>query len=84
MKKSTQPKSHASLVKSGRFAHTSKAKSPCQIVWEVASNNRAMRRKDVIDLCMKQGVAFYTARTQYQLWRAAGQADAKSAAARSK
>lgn len=82
MKKSTQPKSHASLVKSGRFLKTSKVKNPVQVVWQLASDMKDAKRKDVIDAAMKQGVAFYTARTQYQLWSAAGKADQKAAAAR--
>lgn len=50
---------------------------PVAFVWEqchlnvavpLAKGETPMRRKDVIALCVEQGVAFYTARTQYQSW----------------
>ena len=44
--------------------------SPCFIVWDTADkmSKQGARRKDVIAACVEKGVAFYTARTQYQLW----------------
>lgn len=52
---------------------------PTQLVWEVADQmfndaakeGRKLRRKDVITKCVELGIAFYTARTQYQLWKQA-------------
>lgn len=47
--------------------------SPCRLVFEIASkmhaeSNGKVRRKDVIQKCVDLGVAYYTARTQYQNW----------------
>ena len=41
---------------------------PCFVVWEIADNMPGARRKDVVAACVAKGVAYYTARTQYQLW----------------
>jgi hypothetical protein len=44
-------------------------------VWEIAdqfkkANDGALpKRGDVLAECDRQGIAYYTARTQYQLWR---------------
>lgn len=43
-------------------------KRPCFVVWDTADNMPGARRKDVIEACVQAGVAYYTARTQYQLW----------------
>jgi hypothetical protein len=44
--------------------------SPCQVVWEIAEEmfNDGHKRKDIIAACVAKGIAFYTARTQYQKW----------------
>lgn len=51
---------------------TSSVKKPTKLVWEIAQKmkeeNPNVRRKDVIAACQEAGIAFYTARTQYQLW----------------
>lgn len=46
---------------------------PCALVWNLAEEMTAKgaARKDVIAEAQKQGVAYYTARTQYQAWRSA-------------
>lgn len=48
---------------------------PTKAVWHIADEmfaaNPQVRRKDVIAECVRRGIAFYTARTQYQLWLAA-------------
>lgn len=41
---------------------------PVARVWEIAENNRNARRKDVVQMAVNAGVAYYTARTQYQAW----------------
>lgn len=46
----------------------STASDPCRLVWEIAERMEGQRRKDIIAACVAAGVAFYTARTQYQLW----------------
>ena len=82
--KSKKPSSHATLVETGKILKKSKVKNPCQACWEIFSDHKtrlgaAMRRKDAIDDCLKQGIAFYTARTQYQAWKQAGDNDTKAA-----
>lgn len=46
--------------------------NPCLAVWtkadEMFATNPHTRRKDVIAACVTMGIAFYTARTQYQQW----------------
>ena len=53
------------------------ATKPCNLVWEIAiaMNSDARKeghlpptRKQVIAMCVKAGVAYNTARTQYQAW----------------
>ena len=48
---------------------------PTKTVWHIASTmadaNPDVTRKQVLEECARRGIAFYTARTQYQLWRAA-------------
>lgn len=54
----------------------SEVKSPCALVWEIAEEQREisvvegtkLSRKAVIEKCVAAGVAYNTARTQYQLW----------------
>lgn len=41
---------------------------PCRLVWDLADAMAGARRKDVIAAAVEKGVAYYTARTQYQLW----------------
>src|SRR5574343_346636 len=52
--------------------HKSDIELPTKRVWHIADEMKAkdpaVRRKDVIAECVRQGVAFYTARTQYQQW----------------
>ena len=52
--------------------HESTVERPCKLVWYIADEmvaaNPAVRRKDVLAACVSRGVAFYTARTQYQQW----------------
>lgn len=54
------------------IVHESTAERPCKLVWHIAdemvATNPAVRRKDVLAACVARGVAFYTARTQYQQW----------------
>lgn len=50
----------------------SKVKNPCEAVWDICDKNKDKPRKEILALCEKAGIAFYTARTQYQLWRSAG------------
>jgi hypothetical protein len=60
------PKKHREYV------HRSTVDSPTKLVWHIAdemiAKNPEVARKTVIAECVKQGIAFYTARTQYQQW----------------
>ena len=56
----------------GEVANKSTTERPCKRVWIIADDmlaaNPEVKRKDVIAACIAAGVAFYTARTQYQQW----------------
>lgn len=41
---------------------------PCKSVWAIADEMKGARRKDVIAACVEKGIAYNTARTQYQQW----------------
>ena len=40
--------------------------NPVKMVWEIADRMWGQRRKDIIEECVRQGIAYNTARTQYQ------------------
>lgn len=67
--------SHAAMVAKNTISHKSKVKDPVHFVWDTCDKMKGAKRKDVVDACLKAGVAFYTARTQYQNWRVAGRAN---------
>lgn len=46
--------------------HKSEVGSPCRAVWELAETMWGARRKDIIQACVDNGIAYATARTQYQ------------------
>lgn len=56
----------------GANANASTIENPCKRVWHIADEmsaaNPEMKRKDVLARCVAEGIAFYTARTQYQQW----------------
>lgn len=41
---------------------------PCKRVWAIADANIGKKRKEIISLCVAEGIAYNTARTQYQQW----------------
>jgi hypothetical protein len=51
----------------------STADKPVRLVWQVAdemyARNRAVSRTEIIEECVRRGVALNTARTQYSAWR---------------
>ena len=61
--------------------HKSDIERPTKTVWHIADEmsaaNPQVRRKDVIAECVRRGIAFYTARTQYQQWLATKNGTAK-------
>lgn len=62
------------VAKANPTAHTTEStvERPCKRVWQIADDvhaaNPAAKRGDVLAECVKQGVAYFTARTQYQQW----------------
>ena len=61
--------------------HKSDIERPTKTVWHIADEmstaNPQVRRKDVIAECVNRGIAFYTARTQYQQWLSVKKGSAK-------
>lgn len=51
----------------------STAVRPTKLVWDIADSMPKASRKDVMAECVRQGVAYGTARTQYQAWFKASQ-----------
>lgn len=47
----------------------SEIERPCDRVWAIADEMKGSRRKDVIAACVAAGIAYNTARTQYQQWK---------------
>ena len=52
----------------GEIIRHSTTELPCQRVFIIADQMIGARRKDVVAACVAAGVAYYTARTQYQHW----------------
>lgn len=50
--------------------HESVIHRPCKQVWHIADAMPGAKRKEVLEACVKAGIAYYTARTQYQQWAA--------------
>lgn len=46
----------------------STALKPTKLVWAIADSMPGATRKEVTEECVKQGIAYGTARTQYQHW----------------
>lgn len=61
----TQPKAAVEVRRE------SACEKPTKRVWDIASSMPGKKRGDVLAACEAQGIAYYTARTQYQLWRSA-------------
>lgn len=55
-------------VEPKHIENRSTVKKPCRLVWDLADAMIGASRKDVIAAAEAKGVAYYTARTQYQLW----------------
>jgi hypothetical protein len=49
--------------------NASTVESPVKRVWAIADSMPDAKRKDVIAACIEEGIAFFTARTQYQKWK---------------
>lgn len=62
-----QPEEAPAPVVKARNAST--VESPVKRVWAIADSMPDAKRKDVIAACVAEGIAFFTARTQYQKWK---------------
>lgn len=62
-----QPEEAPAPVVKTRNAST--VESPVKRVWAIADSMPEAKRKDVIAACVEEGIAFFTARTQYQKWK---------------
>lgn len=76
------PKRKPTKAKPVPVLSRSRAANPCFTAWETFSNLKAtlgatFTRKAAIEAACRAGVAFYTARTQYQQWKEAGDRDEK-------
>lgn len=60
------------VVGTNAILHQSTINRPCkQVFWvadEMKAANPKVTRSEVINECVKRGIAYYTARTQYQQW----------------
>lgn len=65
---STKNENKSNTPKKIERVHKSDIESPCKLVWDMADEMKGQRRKDIIAACVEKGVAYNTARTQYQLW----------------
>jgi hypothetical protein len=67
-----KPKAKAAPVELTEQQRTSTAERPTKAVWFIADEMRLAdplaRRKDIIAECQARGIAYFTARTQFQLW----------------
>jgi hypothetical protein len=61
-----QPEAPAPVAKERKASTVEK---PTRKVWEIADSMPGAKRKDIIAACVEQGIAFFTARTQYQKWK---------------
>jgi predicted nucleic-acid-binding Zn-ribbon protein len=63
---------HSAKKSSTPITHVSTIENPCKTVWGIAIDMKAanplVKRGAVLAECVKQGIAYYTARTQYQAW----------------
>lgn len=64
-------------VKKVEKVNKSTASKPCSLVWEICEQMKGAKRKEVLAACVEQGVAYYTARTQYQQWLVASRGETK-------
>jgi hypothetical protein len=67
----TQP-TETKPARSNIIPAKSTVEKPTKAVWAIADEMRAKNpnatRKEIVDECVRRGIAFYTARTQYQRW----------------
>lgn len=64
-------------VKKVEKVNKSTAAKPCSLVLDICEQRKGAKRKEVLAACVEQGVAYYTARTQYQQWLVASRGETK-------
>lgn len=57
--------------------NASSIKRPCIMVWEICEQMKGERRGVVLAKCVESGIAYNTARTQYQQWFVASRGETK-------
>jgi len=62
------------VVSNDSRTHKSTVEKPTKLVWDIAESMPGAKRKEVLAAAEARGVAFYTARTQYQQWLTAKKA----------
>jgi hypothetical protein len=70
-KKVAKPARKGGSLANVPMLHQSEIKRPCKTVWAIADSMKGAKRADIIAACVAKGIAFYTARTQYQQYKAA-------------
>lgn len=70
-------KANASMGLQGAKPRLSSVIRPTRLVWVIADSMPKASRKEVMAECVAQGVAYGTARTQYQAWFKASQEGSK-------
>ena len=69
---------------SAEVLHESSIERPTKAVWHIADEMKGAKRRAVIAECVSRGIAYYTARTQYQQWFAIQKEMADRVAAQAK
>lgn len=71
--KDADAKANASMGLNALKPRFSSCIRPTKLVWDIADCMPKASRKEVMEECVRQGVAYGTARTQYQAWFKASQ-----------
>jgi hypothetical protein len=73
VKKPTKKKARftRSLKEGDGRCHISTIENPVAVMWDICEKMKNKRRRDVLKAAAEAGIAFWTARTQYQLWMTA-------------
>lgn len=64
---------NATMEAAGPRPRLSTCEKPTKKVWHIADSMPKASRKEVIEECVRQGIAYGTSRTQYQAWFKASQ-----------
>lgn len=75
--KDADAKANASMGLPDAKPRLSSVIRPTRLVWVIADSMPKASRKEVMEECVRQGVAYGTARTQYQAWFKASQEGSK-------